>query len=271
MSRGLFGSLDLSCLRDAHGNSFLARQFCQPPFHVGKGYRYGELLSVQVANPATGVFCGDSLSVNVEVDAGSLRVSTPAATSLFPGKGTACIRQKLSVSNSGWLEWLPEPIIPHAGARLDQSLEVSVNGKSGFFGAETLAPGRVAKGESLAYEKLVLRGSFSLDGKAILRERLAFEPPETDWMLKRFGWAAAYLTTAWVCFREPLEKMGKLAASLEGLQTDSYKLGASSVQPRWLVIRAVGVDSVVMRAGLVEIRRLLSEKVPELAVETRRL
>lgn len=253
------GRLELVCGLDSTGKSALRRQFCEPPFHVGKGYLTGDLLAVQVANPSAGVFSGDRLSVDVQVDAGArLHVKTPAATSLFPGRGTARIEQNLKVSAGAYLEWTPEPLIPHAGSKLEQSLTIEVERGGELYSAEVITPGRVARGEVLQYERLEFRTRILIDGNCVARERLLLTPPESNWLLRRNGWEGAFVANIWIVTAEEFPEKPGILRKLEELQTDAFLIGATRLDARLIAVRAVARDSVAMRGGLAAVKAALA-------------
>src|SRR6185369_10218131 len=115
------GHLHLRAARRDHGRTVLAAQSFRAPFHLSKPYWDEDVrvLLAQVVNPTAGILDGDRLESEIGVDAGaSLLVTTPSASRVFQMRdGAAECRQHFTVADGGWLEVLPEPLVPHRGAR----------------------------------------------------------------------------------------------------------------------------------------------------------
>ncbi|MGC4074303.1 MAG: urease accessory protein UreD [Nibricoccus sp.] len=111
------GHLRLRAEKRENGKTVLAGQSFRAPFHVGKAYwdEEGTALRVQVVNPTAGILEGDKLETEVAVGAGAaLLVTTPSASRVFHMRtGAAVASQRFSVEAGGWLEFLPEPLVPH--------------------------------------------------------------------------------------------------------------------------------------------------------------
>jgi|GEM_PF-295289 len=158
------------------GLTTLAGQSFRAPFHVGKAYwdEDGRALRVQVVNPTAGILEGDKLEMNVGVGKGAaLLVTTPSASRVFRMRsGEAAGVQKFSVEAGGWLEFLPEPLVPHHGSSYRQTTEIDVAEGGEIAFADLLMPGRIARGETWAWSRLRLELTVRVGGELILRERL---------------------------------------------------------------------------------------------------
>lgn len=248
MKGSVSGTLELICGPDSSGRPSLRRQFCEPPFHVGKGYVEGNRLTVQIANPAAGVFAGDILRSQISAIGGvHFVVKTPAATSFFPGPGLARVKQRINVRGGSWVEWLPQLMIPHAGARLRQELSVEVEEGASFLGVEALAPGRVARGETFAYDSIEIRTAIHVNGEAVIRERLRLDQ-ETLWIVRKVGWEAPFFATIWVVAKEMVDP--KLPVQIEAIQEEGLVAGATVLSPQAAAIRLAAIDSVKIRKGI---------------------
>jgi urease accessory protein len=170
------GHLKLKATAGANGRTALTGQSFRAPYHVSKPYwdtDAGTLL-VQVVNPTAGILEGDSLESDISVDRdAALLATTPSASRVFMMKdGSAECRQHFAVAKDGWLEVLPEPLVPHRGSRYRQLTTVDVELGGGLFFVDLLMPGRIAhKGEAWAWERLYLESEVRLDGELVLRER----------------------------------------------------------------------------------------------------
>jgi urease accessory protein len=111
-----------------------------------------------VQNPTGGMFAGDRLTTRIDVGEGCrVHLTTPSATKVFRTEDEpASQRIEISVGPDAYVEYVPEPLIPHEGARLNQALEVRLGPRAGFVATEVITPGRFARGEKFKYRELLL-------------------------------------------------------------------------------------------------------------------
>lgn len=154
-----------------------------PPLQVQRALYLDEALPdmafVYLCNPTAGVLQGDSLQVRVRAGPGArAHLTTQGATKVFAmPDGSARLDTCLYIDQGAWLEYLPEPLIPFQGARYSQRTSVVVAAGATLIHWEIVAPGRTARGESLAYTQL----QSSLDvttpeGQPIFREAFSIAP-----------------------------------------------------------------------------------------------
>src|SRR5471032_2428195 len=124
------GHLSLRAEARANGRTVLAAQSFRAPFHISKPYWDADArtLLVQVVNPTAGILAGDRLESRIAVGAdAALLVTTPSASRVFKMKtGTAECHQQFTVAAAGWLEVMPEPLVPHRGCRFHQTTRIEV-------------------------------------------------------------------------------------------------------------------------------------------------
>jgi len=117
----LSGHLRLQAAARPDGRTVLAAQSFRAPYHLSKPYWDADVgaLLVQVVNPTAGILEGDSLTSDITVERNAaLLVTTPSASRVFKMKnGSAECRQDFKVAKGGWLEVLPEPLVPHRARR----------------------------------------------------------------------------------------------------------------------------------------------------------
>jgi urease accessory protein len=133
---------------------------------------------VYVQNPTGGIFAGDHLiaSVIAEADA-RVHLTTQSATKLYRAESAPARQQLRFVLGAGaYVEHLPDPLIPQAGSRFTQEMSVELAPGAMFVAAETVAPGRRARGERFAYDLLELQTSVRRGGRELCAERLRLEP-----------------------------------------------------------------------------------------------
>jgi urease accessory protein len=133
---------------------------------------------VMLLHPPGGLVAGDSLDVEVAVEAGArVLVTTPAAGKIYrtDGAAGAAQRQLLSVATGASLEWLPQETIAFAGADAELTTRVELEAGATFVGWEILCLGRPAAGEAFAHGRCRQRFELWRDGHPLCLERTSWE------------------------------------------------------------------------------------------------
>jgi urease accessory protein len=179
---GMAGRLRLVVGLDGAGHCALKEQFNSQLHRVlqlipGDAPEEGV---IYLLNPTGGIVQGDELEAEIRVARGAHAIVTaPSATKVYRmERDHAVSRTRLRVERDAVLEYLPEPLIPHAGARFVEELELDLEEGGRTLGWEILASGRAARGESLAYDRLELRLGLRAGEEVVLRERGAIVPSE---------------------------------------------------------------------------------------------
>jgi urease accessory protein len=284
-----------------HGKTVLAGQSFRAPFHVGKAYwdEEGAALRVQVVNPTAGILEGDRLETEVAVGNGAaLLVTTPSASRVFHmRRGEAVASQKFSVEAGGWLEFLPEPLVPHNASSFRQTTEIEVAEGGEIVFADLLMPGRIARGETWAWSRLRLEVAVRVGGELILRERLDQSGEEMRALaqlagvgeLKREegrgnGESADVVGAAGgagvaCCFgnvvivSRALEEGGSWRERIEALHGTRAWVGVSALRGSvgsWS-LKIVAADGAELRRVLGEAREILAERLPRMRASLRRV
>lgn len=270
------GHLSLHAAVREHGRTVLAAQSFRAPFHVSKPYwdtTTGTLL-VQVVNPTAGILAGDRLesAIAVQRDA-ALLVTTPSASRVFRMRsGDAECRQEFTVSAGGWLEVLPEPLVPHRGSRYRQVTRIEVEPGSQLFFVDQLLPGRIAHGEAWSWDRLCLDLSVRVAGELVLRERLDQGGDELR-ALARFAGSGETACFANAVLIDPGagEASPPWRAELAALHRDGVWFGVSALRRGGWSLKCVAPDSMRLRLTLREVRRILARYFPRLACDARKL
>ncbi len=267
------GHLHLQAAARAGGRTALAGQSFRAPYHLSKPYWDADAgtLLVQVVNPTAGILEGDFLESDIAVEKGaSLLVTTPSASRVFKMVGgSAECRQHFTVAKGGWLEVLPEPLVPHRGCRYRQTTQVEVEPGGGLFFADLLMPGRVAhRGEAWVWDKLCLETEVRLGGELILRER--FEQSGAD--LKALAALAGSGPKA--CFGNAVlvaEGEAPWLTAVAALHGDGVWLGVSTLRRGGWSIKFVAADSIRLRQTLRDLREILTPHYPPMVCAARKL
>ena len=251
------GHLDLrGDVRD-DGTPFLSRQSFQAPIHLSKAHVESGALLVQLVNPTAGFFDGDRL--DLQVTAGKdcpMVLSTPGSSRVHRARGAvpAVCRQRLAVESGAFLEWIPEPFIPQAGARYFQRTEIDLLENADLFFFEWIAPGRVARGEVFAYESLRWELDLTVRGKLVARERFGLTPGDHSLAALRDRFPAAHYVTAYVA---GIGADAWPADELDAMNRDRAYVGHGPLLEGAHMVRALCADSLAARALIDGLRGLL--------------
>ncbi|HET6409698.1 MAG TPA: urease accessory protein UreD, partial [Chthoniobacteraceae bacterium] len=188
--------------------SILRHQSFRAPMHLSKPHLDADALVVNVVNPTAGFLEGDRVECSVKVETGArLVLTTPSASRAHRMKeGFAELRQELSVASGAFLEFWPELFIPQGGTRYRQvtTLSVQEGGELLFF--ESLAPGRVAAGESFAFSQLEWETEVRFAGVLVGRERYRIRPEDESVRTLQRAFPHAYYASAFVVSPKLTEK-----------------------------------------------------------------
>lgn len=270
------GHLSLRAAARADGRTVLAAQSFRAPFHLSKPYWNPDsrVLLLQVVNPTAGILAGDSLESHLAVERdAALLVTTPSASRIFKmHAGAAVCRQHLAVAAGGWLEVMPEPLVPHRSSRYRQTTTIDVEPGGALFFVDQLSPGRVGHGEAWSWERLQLELTVRVGGSLVLQERLDQTGAGLRGLAELGGsGAAACFANAVLIAPAPEPAVPSWIAPLAALHRDGLWLGVSALRHGGWSLRLIAPDAIKLRAGLIAARSILARHFPRLAADPRKL
>jgi urease accessory protein len=200
----LEASLALDFARDAFtGHTVLAASRQDPPLKVVRAFTVQDGAALaHLHNVSGGLLGGDQLSLKVNVGGGArVQLTTTGATRVYRPRREAppaTQSNEFTVNEGALLEYVPDAIIPYAGARFSQRTTIHLAQGAGIFWWEILAPGREARGESFAYDSVEMRADIFALGQPIVCERVRIEPRMRS--MQSFGRLGPYRTwaTFWI-------------------------------------------------------------------------
>lgn len=251
------GHLELACALDSRGESYFARQSFRPPFHLSKPHRDGRTLIANIASTSPGLLAGDSLAVNVAVEAGAdLLLTTPGATRVHRvPHGSAELHQTFAVAAGGRLEVWPELFIPHRGARFRQRTVFHVERGAEALLFECIAPGRVASGEAFAFHELSWATDIFVDRRLIARERYRLRAGCATVLAMQQAFPCPYYASCYAvgaAYTAPA-----LLSAVLALHGSEVWVGCSRLAEAAMVIKVVASGSVALRRTVGAIRERL--------------
>lgn len=255
-------SLALDFAYDATtGHTVLSASVQEPPLRVVRAFALddGSALA-HLHNVSGGLLGGDCLSLAVNVGAGaSVQLTTTGGTRIYRPRKLApptVQTNEIVVGENALLEYVPDAIIPYAGARFVQRTRIDLAAGAGLFWWEVIAPGREASGEVFAYERIEMRTDVRANGRLMAAENIRLEPRERALRsIARLGayryWATFYICrvgldpAAWLAAEEHLrEAAGELSRPGEALW------GVSTLLADGLIVRGLAVRGRHALAGL---------------------
>ena len=253
----LTGHLHLRCEARPDGTPYIPRQSFRAPIHLSKSHLDAGCVVQTIVNPTAGFFDGDLLESDVSVGEGArLVLSTPSSSRVYPTRSGKAARhlQRFEVEKDGFLEWIPEPFIPHAGASYFQKTDIHLHAGASLLLFDWIAPGRVAMGEIFAYRNLRWELDLHLDGSLIARERYDLDPATHSLEALKAKFPAAHYLSVYAAgdFSRNWP-----AEELDSLGDDATYLGHGPLPGNLHVIRALCRDSLAARRLLENLRSLL--------------
>ncbi|MES2706936.1 MAG: urease accessory protein UreD [Verrucomicrobiota bacterium] len=272
----LRGHFRITAARDADGRTYLARQDVRSPWHLSKPYWNGGSLTVQVINATAGMLEGDELELSVDAGPDTrLCITSPSASRAYTmrGGGSAICRQRFTAAAGAVLDVFPEPLFPHARTRYRQETECRLARGSSVFLAEQIAPGRAARGEIWAWDRLDIITEVRMDGKLILAERLEGNGADLGALAARHGFAEAWFGTAAIA-APALEKDEGWLPALRALHRPEagVQAGISRLTgevPVW-IFKTTAATAPLLRETMRATRALLSPALPMLGGDLRK-
>jgi urease accessory protein len=202
---GVQAALKLDFARDPlTGHTILANSHQQPPLKVVRAFTLGDGSALaHLHNVSGGLLGGDRLALSIRVGAGaSVQVTTTGATRVYrPREEARSVTQvnEISVGENALVEYVPDAIIPFAGARYSQRTTIHLASGAGLFWWEILAPGREARSEMFEYACVEMKTDLLALGRPIAAERVRLEPRRRNISdLARLG-PYRYWITFYVC------------------------------------------------------------------------
>jgi urease accessory protein len=205
--------------RETDGVTVLSEVAQTPPLRVIRAFSAEDQSALaHLHNVSGGVLGGDRLALSVGVGAGAnAQLTTTGATRVYRSRRdtlSAIQINDIVVEENGLLEYVPDAIIPFAGARFRQETRIQLSTGAGLFWWEILAPGREARGECFEYGRVSLKTEIRACGELIAFENVGLAPAEIRMdAIARLG-VYRYWTTFYIC-RAGVQPANWLAAEAE--------------------------------------------------------
>jgi urease accessory protein len=232
------------------GRTILSSSHQEPPLKVVRAFTLADGSALaHLHNVSGGLVGGDNLALSVRVGEGaSVQLTTTGATRIYrPREEASPVSQasEISVGENALLEYVPDAIVPFAGARYSQRTTIRLAAGAGLFWWEILAPGREARGEIFEYGSVEIKTDvFALD-RRVAAERVRLEPRRRKLSdLARLGpyryWVTFYICRVGLSSSEWLAAECRLRGAAEAhTNSGEMLLGISTLVAHGLVIRCL--------------------------------
>jgi urease accessory protein len=215
---------------------------------------------VHLHNISGGVLGGDQLEVAIDVRRDAYaQITSTSATRIYRSRPASPQAQQITqiqVAENGLLEYVPDPLIPFAGARYRQQTTITLAQGAGLIWWETVAPGRTARGELFDYDMLQIGCEISAAGRPIAIEQVKLEPHKQRLSSPLRLGHYNYFCSFFICkvgleptFWLQLEKECHTIAQ-QLTVPDEIRWGVSTLTAHGLVIRALSKRGTAIPAGL---------------------
>jgi len=230
--------------QDETGQTVLAKRSTGGLFHVSKPYWDESLLLTQLVNPTAGIFEGDKMLLEIELERDSkVALVSPSATRLHTMRGgEATIEQHVRQEEGSFLEFRSDYTIPQKDSVVSQLTEINMEKGSTLLYIERLMPGRVGFGEQYNFERFSSQLKISFESSLLVQERIVIEGKEGGWPLRHPKWERTYMANLWLVLEQNV-----------------------------LVCRVLSPESVRLKKKIVAIREKFGQYVPELEKSSRTL
>jgi urease accessory protein len=221
------------------GRTVLAHAYAEPPLRVGRLFDTGPIAQMILVCCGPGIFAGDRLEQRVRVERGArVLLVSQAALQVHPGEAAspAALDSFYDIEHGAMLDCFWDPLIPFAGSRLRQRIDVRVAEGGQLFWSDALMSGRVARGEAWHFDTLDHELRASVGGSLKYLERYALTPRSRDplhpWRAARASYVGTTIVYADAATAARAEEAQERLGSIEGLRA-----GVDCPAPHLLVAR----------------------------------
>ena len=224
------------------GRTVVAHAYAEPPFRVSRAFQLDDVAYVILACTGPGIFAGDTLRQSVRVASGArVLLVSQSALQVHPAAAAApaSIAHDYAVEDDGELHCQWDPVIPFAGARLEQRFDIDVAGSGRLCWGDAIMAGRVRRGEAWRFESLAHELRLNVAGALTYLERYRLaprgRPVESRWVAGK----ARYLATAIV---HHAAASAGAAAALQASTPPGTVAGVDLIGPGTIVGRIMATD-----------------------------
>ena len=212
-----------------------------------------------------GIFAGDTLRVSIRVASGARVVlASQSALQAHPAAAAsaASIDHEYLVEDDAELQCHWDPLIPFAGARIDQRFDLAIAESSRLYWSDAVMAGRVRRGEAWRFQSLAHQLRLRVGASLAYLERYTLAPASRAVDERWMAGSARYLATAIVHHdaatndaAEMLQRQAPLTWGPTSRQEPTapgllaIDLGVDLIRPKTIVGRILATDGAPFAAA----------------------
>ena len=161
------------------GRTVVRRAWSTSPLKVLNPQNHGSAAWVYLASYGGGLVGGDSLHLEIDVEARAMAViSTQASTKVYRSPRGASQHLRASVADDALLVLAPDPVVCFAASSYTQEQEIHLAPRAALVLIDWLSAGRVASGERWQLDAYTTRTRIWCGDRRLLHESLRLTPRE---------------------------------------------------------------------------------------------
>jgi len=270
---GKVGILHLKLERDpATGKTVIKEQYCRVPLFIQRAIYLEDTLPamayIYIISPSGGILEGDRYRTDITLGKNALaHVTTQGATRIYKMEnnyGTQMVNIK--VDEGGYLEYIPDQIIPFRNSRFYQDVELIVHEKATIIYSEIIVPGRVASGEKFQYDICYIKTiAKNQSGKSRFMDIVKLDPKKED--LTAGGILGNYevLGTIYIVTREQYlkELLNEINEKIKKFEIKGRLSGGTSFLParQGIIVRLLGKTAGDIKNLIFEVVRIARDQI----------
>jgi urease accessory protein len=240
------------------------RRFAHPlqalePFRAPDGS-----LCLMMLNISGGMVGGDRLTTRIEVGRDAHAVLTTAsAAKAYRSESAALQHTQITLRENATLEYLPDHLIPHAGAAIEQTLRIEMAKASRAIIYDAIAAGRVGRGERWQFRTLKSEVAINQSGRPRYLNRARIVPASQP--LSDMGWMENYnyLATLLMAGDDDRDWAGLVIAlhnalqGIQGVQGSASTMARGGCVARFISVGADALNRTAMKLWAIARRELI--------------
>ena len=254
------------------GKTVIREQYCRVPLFIQRAIYLEETLPemayIYIISPSGGILQGDQYIIAITLSNNALaHITTQGATRIYKMEnnyGTQMVNIK--VDEGGYLEYIPDQIIPFRNSRFYQDVELIVHEKATIIYSEIIVPGRVASGEKFQYDICYIKTiAKNQSGKSRFMDIVKLDPKKED--LTAGGILGNYevLGTIYIVTREQYlkELLNEINEKIKKFEIKGRLSGGTSFLParQGIIVRLLGKTAGDIKNLIFEVVRIARDQI----------
>ena len=254
------------------GKTVIKEQYCRVPLFIQRAIYLEDTLPAMaylyIISPSGGILEGDRYRTDITLGKNALaHVTTQGATRIYKMEnnyGTQMVNIK--VDEGGYLEYIPDQIIPFRNSRFYQDVELIVHEKATIIYSEIIVPGRVASGEKFQYDICYIKTiAKNQSGKSRFMDIVKLDPKKED--LTAGGILGNYeaFGTIYIVTREQYlkELLNEINEKIKKFEIKGRLSGGTSFLParQGIIVRLLGKTAGDIKNLIFEVVRIARDQI----------